>query len=320
MKSLAFFLFGFLLFGCGSPTGLRPFPSGPLKFFDQFDNSSKVFNPQQVIVAIETPKTLTREYTYKQTPQGDLKLYVYLPSDWQENDKRPAMVLFFGGGFIEGDPDQLAVIAQHFADRGVVVVCPDYRVWSRYYPEWTSHTYEIGQCFEDGKSAVGWVREHAELLGIDPDAIVGMGTSAGGAIAAIAAMNNEDPSSKPNALVIMSAPLLEKSLSHFANQSDLVVKISPFLYLNETTISTILLVGTADAYVEDARDFLVKAKGFGQNTELYTAQTGSHNFYGEWGWFPGTVYAIDQFLFSHGYLKEEPTPLSKSFAALTKEE
>lgn len=266
------------------------------------------------------PIPIVKEYIYKQTPQGDLKAYVHFPSGWKAGDKRTAMVLFFGGGFTAGVPEDVAVIAQYFAERGFVVVRPDYRVRTRYYPEGTSANFQIGQCFEDGKNAVGWVREHAASLGIDPNAIVGSGASAGAVIAAISAMNNEDPSSKPNALVLFSAPLLERSLSGFMDADDgLLEKISPILHLHPDTVPIILLAGTADGFVEDAREFLAKAKSLNQHTELYTAPTGLHGFYGAPGWFPGTMYAVENFLFSTGFLKEQPAPLSY-YATLTKEE
>ena len=41
-------------------------------------------------------------YIYKKTPQGDLALHLYLPEDWRSDDKRPAILFFFGGGWRGG--------------------------------------------------------------------------------------------------------------------------------------------------------------------------------------------------------------------------
>ncbi len=43
--------------------------------------------------------TAVKEYTYKTTAQGDLKIYVHFPNGWTERDKRPAIVFFFGGAW-----------------------------------------------------------------------------------------------------------------------------------------------------------------------------------------------------------------------------
>ena len=43
-----------------------------------------------------------KEFTYKRTPQGELKLQAHYPADWKATDQRPAIVFFFGGGWKGG--------------------------------------------------------------------------------------------------------------------------------------------------------------------------------------------------------------------------
>src|SRR5437667_7620495 len=44
----------------------------------------------------------TEDRVYKATPQGELKLHFYYPSDWKSSDRRPAILFFFGGGWKNG--------------------------------------------------------------------------------------------------------------------------------------------------------------------------------------------------------------------------
>ena len=87
----------------------------------------------------------------------------------------------------------------------MVAICAEYRIKSK-------HGTTPFECVDDGKSAVRWIREHADDLGIDPNKIVAAGGSAGGHVAACTAVingyetnsENMDISSKPNALVLFN--------------------------------------------------------------------------------------------------------------------
>ena len=53
-----------------------------------------------LILSIAEPQAqnVTKE-VYKKTPTRDLTLKIYSPSGLKQNDKRPAIVFFFGGGW-----------------------------------------------------------------------------------------------------------------------------------------------------------------------------------------------------------------------------
>ncbi|MBZ5617820.1 MAG: carboxylesterase family protein [Acidobacteriia bacterium] len=70
---------------------------------------------------------------YKATPQGDLKINLYFPSDWKAADRRPAIVFFFGGGCATGSPAQFATTSEYFATRGLVAASAEYRIESVYH-------------------------------------------------------------------------------------------------------------------------------------------------------------------------------------------
>jgi acetyl esterase len=96
----------------------------------------------------------------------------------------PAVVNFHGGGWVQGNPEQVRWLASEVASgTGAVVVSPTYRL----APE---HPYPAA--VEDAWDALTWVVEHAAELGIDPNRIAVMGDSAGGNLAAAVTLMARD--------------------------------------------------------------------------------------------------------------------------------
>src|SRR4029450_7368879 len=118
-----------------------------------------------------------RTFTFKQTPQGPLEVTVDYPADWKPTDARPAIVFFFGGAWTRGSVEQFSRQAADFATRGMVGIRVGCRIASKHHPE-------PDAAVEAGRTALRWVRGHANELGIDPNRIVAAGGSAGGHLAA----------------------------------------------------------------------------------------------------------------------------------------
>ena len=106
----------------------------------------------------------TRSVVYKKVDGVELKLHIFQPDDFKQTDKRPAIVFFFGGGWVSGSPSQFYPHSAYLASRGMVAMAADYRVKNR------NKTTPF-ECVRDGKSAIRWVRGHAAELGIDPERI-----------------------------------------------------------------------------------------------------------------------------------------------------
>jgi len=252
----------------------------------------------------------TREYVYKKTPKGDLAMTVHFPPGWKAAEARPAVVFFFGGGWSGGTINQFADQAAYLASRGMVAARADYRVKSR-------QGVTPDACVEDAKSAVRWLRQKAGELGIDPNRIVGAGGSAGGHIAACAAMTpgldakGEDASvsSKPNALVLFNPVLdLQNLGQHAAGLGDDTVKaISPNLHVAKDTPAAVLFYGTKDKFLAHGQAMLAKSKEAGNRVELWTADGQPHTFFNRPPWKQLTLIEADEFLVSLGYLKGKPT-------------
>ena len=82
----------------------------------------------------------------------------------------PMVVFIYGGGWNAGTKGTYGFVARPLAQRGIIVVVPDYRL----YPEVTFPAF-----LEDNAKAVAWAFAHAVELGADPSRIVLVGHSAG---------------------------------------------------------------------------------------------------------------------------------------------
>lgn len=255
------------------------------------------------LLALLAQAAPTREEVYKKAPQGDLKVQLYLPPDWKAEDKRPAIVFFFGGGWTNGSPTQFSEQAAHLAKRGMVAACADYRVKSR-------QQVTPDACVEDAKSAVRWIRKNAARLGVDPDRIVASGGSAGGHIAACTGTvpggdaKDEDAtvSSKPNAMVLFNPVLHAAPLVSRMGSEEAAKKITPNEFLGKDLPPALILFGTSDALIEGAKVYVEKAKELGVKAELYTADGQPHGFFNRPPWKEKTLQRMDEFLVSLGYL------------------
>ena len=247
-------------------------------------NKKASFDPKTYLAELsaEGRQRGYKEFAYKQAPEGELRIYFKMPEGWLENDKRPVMVFFFGGGWSGGSPFACVREAEHFAKRGVVVGLADYRVRNR-------QGTMLDKCAEDARSAVRWVRANCAKLGADPDRLIVGGGSAGGHIAACTAIaeapnsgtDDQGISCLPNALLLYYpvASLVDGSRG-FAFQrllgEDLARKLSPAQNVTKTWPKTVMFSGTAD--IELANGILLhdKAKALEIPFELYLAEGHGH--------------------------------------------
>jgi acetyl esterase len=114
-----------------------------------------------------------------------------------------ALVYFHGGGWVTGSLDAADDACRTLANRGhAVVVSVDYRL----APE----TRFPGPV-EDAYAAVRWVADHAAELGLDPARIAVGGSSAGGNLAAAAALVARDRGGPKIAFQLLTVPVTELS-------------------------------------------------------------------------------------------------------------
>jgi acetyl esterase len=115
---------------------------------------------------------------------GDIKARYYRPLGEKPGEALPGVVYFHGGGWTCGDLDTHDSVCRGIAVHGrCAVVAVDYRMG----PE-----HRFPAAVEDAIAAVRWVSENARSLAIDPSRLALAGESAGGNLAAVAAIAFRD--------------------------------------------------------------------------------------------------------------------------------
>jgi acetyl esterase/lipase len=103
---------------------------------------------------------------------------LYLPKTPQQ--KVPVVVWLHGGGWRFGDRHMAPDLSRFFAERGFAMVSIDYRL---------SDEAVFPAPIEDVKTAIRWIRSVADTFGLDSDRVGLWGSSAGGHLAACAALS-----------------------------------------------------------------------------------------------------------------------------------
>jgi acetyl esterase/lipase len=115
------------------------------------------------------------------------RLDVYHPRE--TGTRRPIVVQVHGGAWmISRKEEQGLPLMTYLASRGWVCFAPNYPLSPR--ATWPEHLVAL-------KRALVWVREHAEEFGGDPDFVTVTGGSAGGHLAAMLALTQNDPRYQP---------------------------------------------------------------------------------------------------------------------------
>src|SRR5215469_5635836 len=115
-------------------------------------------------------------------PGGTIRLRLYWPL--QSTAPMPGIVYFHGGGHVIGSLDTHDFVARNLCGgTGAMVASVDYRMG----PE-----HKFPAAVDDCFAALQWVHANAASLGADPDRIGVHGDSAGGNLAAVAALLARD--------------------------------------------------------------------------------------------------------------------------------
>ncbi len=260
------------------------------------------------------PNVEKKEIVYKTVGDMQLKLHVFQPKGRSPRERLPAIVFFFGGGWNGGSPAQFFPQSDYLASRGMVAISAEYRTKG-------NGGVTPFECVNDGKSAIRYVRAHAEQLGIDPDKLAAGGGSAGGHVAAatgtLAGLEPEGEdasiSSRPNAMVLFN-PVYDNGPGGYGHSrvADRYKEISPFHNIDQQTPPAIVFFGTEEKLVPRATSDAFKAKmeEIGIRSELFYYEGQPHGFF-NFGrsdnvYFIKTMIEADKFLRSLGYLKGDP--------------
>jgi len=250
-------------------------------------------------------------HVYKSFARTGLRLHVFAPLS-QAPQQRSAILFFFGGGWTNGTVEQFVPPSRYLADRGMVAIVADYRVFGR-------HMTSALESMADAKSAIRWVRSHAKELNVDPRRIAAGGSSSGGHIALSAGVFDafDEPSedrkisSMPNALVLFN-PAVDTThstppvlLERFGGRA---AEASPLHHIHRGIPPTVIFHGKADRTVPyaDVERFCMESTRVGNQCQLFGYQGATHGFFepsrAGGKWYREALREMDHFLTTIGYL------------------
>lgn len=250
--------------------------------------------------------------TYKNVAGTPRTLLVDKPAEWKATDQRPAIVLFFGGGWVGGSVKQFERHSTYLASRGMVGIRADYRVIPK------GDKGPPVMCVADAKSAMRYVYSHAAELGVDPQRIAAGGGSAGGHLAAFAGLvdGQDDPQDdlkipcKPKALVLFN-PVFDNGPGQWGHErvGKRYHEFSPAHNVVKGAPPTILFLGDKDDLipVSVVTDFEAKMKQIGSRCEVHLYPGAGHGIFNKPNYYTQTMIEADKFLASLGWIKGEPT-------------
>ena len=200
----------------------------------------------------------------------------------------PAAIIVHGGGWVRGDRRiDVAPLFQPLEDAGIAWFSISYRL--------ATNILDFGVASADVNAAVRFVKAHAAEYRIDADRIALIGESAGGQLAAMAALN-PSAGSGVRAVVALYAPT---DLAALAKNSDLIpdsirkavqgtpfegvilsrlAQLSPIEGVHAGMPPFLLIHGTADRLVafEQSQAMCNRMRSVGAACEVYAVPGGTH--------------------------------------------
>lgn len=125
--------------------------------------------------------TVYQEVPYSDASSSDY-VNIYVPDS---EEAPPLYVVIHGGGFVSGDAEsrQAQWMYRYFRDHGIACASVNYRL---------AGEAPFPAAVEDCKAAIRFLRAHAEEYGYNADRIAVFGESAGGYLAVMCAVTNDD--------------------------------------------------------------------------------------------------------------------------------
>ena len=189
------------------------------------------------------------QHTAVFAPDQGLSLDIYTPRDAKQ---APVVVFFYGGSWMSGKRQWYRWVGQALAQRGLVVVIPDYRKWPQ---------VRLDGFMQDAARAVAWTSAHARDYGGDPRALFVMGHSAGAHIGALLATDQHwlaAAGMQPNELagfIGLAGPYDFLPLTNanfvdmFGSTAQAQARSQPVNYVDGDEPPMLLLQGTGDKVV-----------------------------------------------------------------------
>lgn len=246
-----------------------------------------------------------RKVIYKTVGNRKLQLHIFNPKNREK--KRPVFMIIHGGGWTGGEPRKFYTVADHFARKGMVGISLQYRLMNKKLGT------TVFDCVKDGRSAIRYLRKHADELGIDPDRIAVAGGSAGGHVAMGTALLEFDEAGEdtrvscvPNALIPLN-PVIDTSKDGYgqAKIGERWRELSPVHQVKGGLPPTIIFHSTGDTVTPyaGAKRFHELSKAAGDECELVTYEGGRHGYFiFDLAAYRGVMKRMTEFLNDGGFL------------------
>ncbi len=200
----------------------------------------------------------------------------------------PAVIIVHGGGWVAGDRQwNVAPLFEPLSDAGFAWFSISYRL--------ATDVTQFGVAIDDVQSAIRFVKAHAAEYHVDPDRIALIGESAGGQLAAMAALRG-DPGTSVRAVVAMYTPT---DLVTLAKSSDYIPKsirdsvrgtpwegivlaglaqLSPLNHVSAAMPPFLFIHGTADSLVpfKQSTEMCERMRQSGASCEVLPVEGGGH--------------------------------------------
>lgn len=248
------------------------------------------------------------------------RLDVYLP-DVPDLSGAPVLLQVHGGAWVLGNKEQQGLpLMYRMAAKGWVCVAINYRLAPRHpYP---AHIIDV-------KRAIAWIRDHVADYGGDPSYVAITGGSAGGHLAALAALTPNDPAFQPGfedadttvqaavpfygvydwagATRLRTAELMRDTFiaprvvqRRYADDPEVFEQASPLLRITPDAPDFFVVHGVHDTMVDvgQARAFVRRLREVSRRRVVYAELPGAQHAFEIFHSIRGaaTVGAVDRFL------------------------
>jgi acetyl esterase len=193
------------------------------------DAARALYKQTRVALAPPVPEVAdTHDDTFPGGAGQPLRVRIYRPYGSTRSEALPGIVYFHGGGWVYGDLDTHDIPCRSLANHTrSAVLSVDYRL----APE-----HKFPAAFEDAVAAVRWAALESAALGIDCNRMVVAGDSAGGNLAAAAALALRGDPGVKLAMQLLIYPALDHRLetaSHAAFAKGYLLERDGMLWFRE---------------------------------------------------------------------------------------
>jgi alpha-L-fucosidase 2 len=224
-----------------------------------------------------TAGEVRRNLEYGRAGGQSLQFDVFLPNG---AGPFPAAIIVHGGGWVAGDRVlSVEPLFQPLVDAGFACFSISYRL--------AKQIALMGVAIEDVEQAVRYIRANAQQFNVDRERVALVGESAGGQLAAMAALRNGGSGVK--AVVALYAPTNLEQLPEPFRQAvqgspwegvllQRLRELSPSQYVRKGMPPFLLIHGTADALVpfEQSRNLCRAIRSVGGDCDLMSVNGGVH--------------------------------------------